>query len=506
MNNPGKNRIIPFKILSDTDSSSKVFTTSREQVLIKSPKLLNRRQSLYNFQGPKTPSSTLLKPSKSIPDLNTILSGMSNSYTPTSGSLSSLRPNSELNTIDSSKLFPNHEDNLNRISSLRYFYTKPKKPEPLSRKGTFIYPDTIEETAELGGNIEEVEEYKEARGPFVYSSIKICQGSIPSSSEHCQIAIFGSLLYLIAANSSNAVLETRVLDLQNSVWRIIKAKNPPRKRFGFSLAKYKKKVVLFGGWEVGGELVRKMSRKMLVFNADDNTWEKTMGLGDIPNPIKNHSSCQMGTTMIIYGGEDAKGAIQSKLFTLNLPDLRWKEIVYSIKNAPGARSHASLTPVFENGANPGSRNSLINKLSSKNSGFYLFGGIDHEKNLCNKVYVLSIRNQEFVWSLANTTGNKPCPRYSHSATSIGFGLFVFGGRNDKTSVSLNDFYMLNTNTLRWEEYSIKHNLPPGRYNSCLSPISPSCLLLLGGLTYKTLLSSDIFTLELSKSEYKKKAL
>lgn len=474
MTNPSKNRIIPFKILSDSDSSSSVFCTSRQETIIKSPKLLNRRTSMFNFQGVNTPSNTFLKPSKSEIDFN---------------------------SINLDRLSPQYEDNLHRISTLRYFYTKPKKPEPISRKGTFIYPDPV---AEYPESEDPPTNFKRPEGLVAYSSILKTEGSTPSSCEYCQICIFENYLFMSSSNSSSKFFELRKLDILSKTWKKIVTLNPPKTRLGYSMLNYRKKLIVFGGWEINEELLRKMTKQIHVYDIPENKWEKKVALGDSPPPLKNHAACQIGTSMIVYGGEDFHGVIQSKLYLLNLNEFKWHQISFVKKDCPGPRSHTTFTPVFQQEFK--SIFSKPGKLYLKNSGIYLFGGLDEDKNPENKVYCLEVKNKNFKWSYVRTTGQVPIPRYSHSAYSIKNNLFIFGGRNDNIPVGLEDLHILNTDTFKWEKYTLINDPPAGRWGHSLTSYSPNTLLILGGLTYKTFLPSHIYELDLLKSSFKSKPL
>ena len=232
-----------------------------------------------------------------------------------------------------------------------------------------------------------------------------------------------------------------------------------------------------------------MSKQVHVYDTHANKWEKKLALGDTPTPLKNHAACQMGPNLIVYGGEDSKGVVQSQLYVLNINEFRWHQVNILEKDKPGPRSHSTLTPVSQEG--------FSSKFSK--SGIYLFGGLDEHRAPVNKVYSLVVRNQNFKWSYVHATGQVPIARYSHSAYSLRNKLFVFGGRNDNIPEGLNDLHGLDTETLRWERYNLVNDPPPGRWGHCMTSYSGCSLLVLGGLTYKTFHPSYVYELRLQKS-------
>lgn len=76
---------------------------------------------------------------------------------------------------------------------------------------------------------------------------------------------------------------------------------------------------------------------------------------------------------------------------------------------------------------------------------YVFGGFGDDNRHTNKIHVFDTVNR--MWSEPLTKGALPAPRDSHSCTTIGDNLFVFGGTNG--SESLNDLHILDTSLNTW---------------------------------------------------------
>ena len=81
------------------------------------------------------------------------------------------------------------------------------------------------------------------------------------------------------------------------------------------------------------------------------------------------------------------------------------------------------------------------------------------------------------WSLINCNGDIPCPRHSHSLTSIGQYLYLFGGRGAKTSYGDLRIFCLNTQT--WTEAKQLGELSVPRFSHSMTAVG-KWLVILGG--------------------------
>uniref|UniRef100_A0A1D1XJC7 Acyl-CoA-binding domain-containing protein 5 n=1 Tax=Anthurium amnicola TaxID=1678845 RepID=A0A1D1XJC7_9ARAE len=76
---------------------------------------------------------------------------------------------------------------------------------------------------------------------------------------------------------------------------------------------------------------------------------------------------------------------------------------------------------------------------------YLFGGYGEDNCQTNDVHIFDTVKQ--TWSKPMVKGNPPLPRDSHTCTTVGNKLYVFGGTDGKNP--LNDFHVLDTSTNTW---------------------------------------------------------
>ncbi|AEE35560.1 Galactose oxidase/kelch repeat superfamily protein [Arabidopsis thaliana] len=86
---------------------------------------------------------------------------------------------------------------------------------------------------------------------------------------------------------------------------------------------------------------------------------------------------------------------------------------------------------------------------------YVFGGFGRDNCLTNQVHVFDAETQ--IWIRPEINGVPPCPRDSHSCTTVGDNLFVFGG-TDGTKY-LNDVHILDTYSHTWIRPDIRGEGP-----------------------------------------------
>ncbi|KAH6758457.1 Galactose oxidase/kelch repeat superfamily protein [Perilla frutescens var. frutescens] len=89
---------------------------------------------------------------------------------------------------------------------------------------------------------------------------------------------------------------------------------------------------------------------------------------------------------------------------------------------------------------------------------YVFGGYGKDQCQTNQVHVFNPDNM--LWSDPVLKGTPPIPRDSHSCTTVGDSLFVFGGTDGRRP--LNDLHILQTSTNTWVLPSVRGDGPEPR--------------------------------------------
>jgi hypothetical protein len=132
----------------------------------------------------------------------------------------------------------------------------------------------------------------------------------------------------------------------------------------------------------------------------------------------------VGSTLVMFGGEDSKRRLMNDLNILDLETLTWKAVDTS-------------------GTRPSPRSDHV-AAAHGDRYLFLFGGGSHS-SCYNDLYVLDLDSME--WSQAQTGGTVPSPRAGHAGATIGNSLYIIGGGDNKSGIS--DTLVLNMDTLVW---------------------------------------------------------
>ncbi|KAL3513018.1 hypothetical protein ACH5RR_025735 [Cinchona calisaya] len=89
---------------------------------------------------------------------------------------------------------------------------------------------------------------------------------------------------------------------------------------------------------------------------------------------------------------------------------------------------------------------------------YVFGGYGKDNCQTNRVHVFDTVNR--MWSELVMKGILPAPRDSHSCTTVGDNLFVFGGTDGRSPLS--DLHILDTSSNTWISPSVRGDGPAPR--------------------------------------------
>uniref|UniRef100_A0A0E0D980 ACB domain-containing protein n=1 Tax=Oryza meridionalis TaxID=40149 RepID=A0A0E0D980_9ORYZ len=164
------------------------------------------------------------------------------------------------------------------------------------------------------------------------------------------------------------------------------------------------------------------------FDPHTCTWSIVKTYGKPPVSRGGQSVTLVGTTLVLFGGEDAKRCLLNDLHILDLETMTWDD-VDAIGTPPSPRSdHAAACHA--------DRYLLI------------FGGGSHA-TCFNDLHVLDLQTME--WSRPKQQGLAPSPRAGHAGATVGENWYIVGGGNNKSGVS--ETLVLNMSTLTWSVVS-----------------------------------------------------
>ncbi|KAK1319724.1 Acyl-CoA-binding domain-containing protein 4 [Acorus calamus] len=245
-------------------------------------------------------------------------------------------------------------------------------------------------------------------------------------------AVLQEKMYIYGGNHNGRYLsDLQVWDLKSLTWSKVETKasagtfDPSSEVSlapcaGHSLISWGDKLIMIAGH------TKDPSETVAVkeFDPYTCTWSSLRAYGKAPVSRGGQSVTLVGTSLVMFGGEDAMRSLLNDLHILDLETMTWDEID-TVGVPPSPRSaHAAAVHA--------ERYLLI------------FGGGSHA-TCFNDLHVLDLQNME--WSRPTQRGEIPSPRAGHAGVTIGENWFIAGGGNNKSGVS--ETVVLNMSTLVW---------------------------------------------------------
>ncbi|XP_054819934.1 acyl-CoA-binding domain-containing protein 4-like [Prosopis cineraria] len=325
--------------------------------------------------------------------------------------------------------------------------THNSKAEPIMENGN-SYPETKTISTENGSQVgtEDKDIVVEGFGSVgVYDQwiAPPISGQRPKPRYEHGAAIIQDKFYIYGGNHNGRYLnDLHVLDLRSWTWSKIEAKagadftesTPPVKLTpcaGHSLIPWENKLLSLAGHTKDPS----ESIQVKVFDLQVATWSTLKTYGKAPVSRGGQSVTLVGTSLVIFGGQDAKRTLLNDLHILDLETLTWDEI-----EAAGAPP----SPRSDHAAAVHAERYLL-----------IFGGGSHA-TCYNDLHVLDLEALE--WSRPAQLGEIPTPRSGHAGVTVGENWFIVGGGDNKSGVS--ETVVLNMSTLTWSVVtSVQERVP-----------------------------------------------
>ncbi|MBA0804019.1 hypothetical protein Gohar_014174, partial [Gossypium harknessii] len=233
-----------------------------------------------------------------------------------------------------------------------------------------------------------------------------------------------------------------------------------------------------------------------------DTWISPPITGQNPKARYQHGAAVLQEKMYIYGGNHNGRylgdlhfstrneillnydyqfqAVTGKLGSISVLDFRswtWSKV--------GTKAVESPSPV---NIAPCAGHSLIpwgNKLLS-------IAG--HMKDPSETIQVKAFDLQTGTWSMLNTYGKPPVSRGGQSVNLVGTTLVIFGGQGANRTL-LNDLYILDLETMTWDEIDVAGVAPSPRSDHAAAVHAERYLLVFGGSSHATFFN-DLHVLDL----------
>lgn len=245
-------------------------------------------------------------------------------------------------------------------------------------------------------------------------------------------AVIGEKMYVYGGNHNGRYLnDLQVLDLRAWTWSRVEVKTgaeapevesciPSIPCAGHTLIPWGNKLLSIAGHTKDpSETIQ-----VRAFDTQTSTWSILKTYGKSPVSRGGHSVTLVGSSLVIFGGQNASRTLLNDLHLLDLETMTWDEFD-AVGVPPSPRSDHAAAVHAE-------RYLLI------------FGGGSHAACF-NDLHVLDLQAME--WSRPTQQGDIPTPRAGHAGVTIGENWFIIGGGDNKSGAS--ETVVLNMSTLVW---------------------------------------------------------
>ncbi|KAF5739863.1 putative acyl-CoA binding protein [Tripterygium wilfordii] len=308
------------------------------------------------------------------------------------------------------------------------------KVEPVMENGN-SYPETKTIASENGNHMETQDKdvVSEGLGSIgVYDQWVVPPIAVqrPKSRYEHGAAVVQDKMYVYGGNHNGRYLnDLHVLDLRSWTWSKIDAKIAAEESSspasltpcaGHALIPWENRLLSIAGHTKDPLETIQVKE----FDLQTGKWSTLKTYGKPPVSRGGQSVTLVRTSLVIFGGQDAKRSLLNDLHILDLETLTWDEID-AVGVPPSPRSDHAAAVHAE-------RFLLI------------FGGGSHA-TCFNDLHVLDLRTME--WSRPTQQGEIPAPRAGHAGVTVGENWFIVGGGDNKNGVS--ETVVLNMSTLVW---------------------------------------------------------
>lgn len=325
-------------------------------------------------------------------------------------------------------------------------------------------------------------------------------GFKPETRDSATFTFINNRFYLFGGMSRVLHNDVRVLNPTNSKWTQLKSPYSPQPRMGHFACQYKDKLLIYGGCSIGSSTsgTRACFPEVWYMNTRNGVWISVYGSGSVPVARRNMCAGNVGRSLVIYGGITDKNVMLDDLYVFDMKHRTWSKMACN-GVGPGKISNATFTAVFENREDDYKMSVFEIGGRREWNGFYVFGGKRENGDYTNEMYIMKVVGNAFVWQKIEAVGIPPAPRYNHTAVCINDHIFIYGGRNDSTFKTkgdscLGDMSYFNISTIAWKQYKVLGYNPEGRWGHCMVTFN-SKILILGGLSHRGFLASEIYELE-----------
>ena len=300
------------------------------------------------------------------------------------------------------------------------------------------------------------------------------------------------------------------LNMEKLEWYKIQQKEFTHNRFGHTSIVYQNKIYIYGGRAKVDKGV--YFSGLEIFSLNDGLYYKPI-LGKLNSPIprRNHIALLIEEQIFIHGGITEDNEVLNYCNLLNLNPLKWLKVSLNRRiSGPRLYGHTGCLVVpkqylISRKFNIYSYPDLeVVNCKIKKKGIYIFGGKSREEGgISNKLWILCIGQKLLEWTIPETKGKPPRPRYNHSMNFYERGnfLIIHGGRNDLMSdnIAFNDTFVLDLEFFEWFQVELYSQFEQFKVLSRCghqSAIYGNKLIIFGGMNNNNYIGSSLFVINL----------
>ncbi|KAJ5067614.1 kelch repeat protein [Anaeramoeba ignava] len=215
----------------------------------------------------------------------------------------------------------------------------------------------------------------------------------PHRSSHSMCG-FDSKFWIFGGNAQKFFSDFYEFDLLINKWRKITTKKKPEGRFSHSMQYHKGKIYLFGG------CVNSKSRlnDTWKFDTSIEKWEEIETFGTKPIGRSSHTSIIHDNKMLIFGGLGDNRKRQNDLFSLDLMNYTWNEIITQ-PTIEIIKSQSILTKFgdvyFYNKHSPFEMSGAVPMIYNDRY-FIIFGGTSTLMRHHNHTFILDLETNQWI--------------------------------------------------------------------------------------------------------------
>ncbi|KAJ1854668.1 hypothetical protein GGH12_004115 [Coemansia sp. RSA 1822] len=263
-------------------------------------------------------------------------------------------------------------------------------------------------------------------------------------------------------------------------------------RRGFSAALHDQVLYWFGGKSDRG-----LNNELDTL--DTATWEvrRVKASGSLPEPREGHTATFIGRTMFVFGGELESRACDDSLYAYNMANCTWYKVPMQGAALMGRKGHTtaqvgSKMIVFGGTADGQFLNDLVSfdvRAATKQGPRWNFDNLGTANAPGNRNSQASLRREDLV---------QPPARAGHSCSVYPGSIYVFGGMNGEQC--FNDLWVHDLELRRWKEVRPHGATPPARYGHA-SAVVDDCIFIMGGRTLRGEPLNDFFAYKITSQRW-----